>query len=197
MSQPYQQQPGPGGAPNQQPYGAPGQQPYGAPGQQPYSAPGQQPYGQQPPPPPPPSTGNVGLAVAVGIVAMLVGAAIFAGIMRATAEDNGEYTLYAYPAAAAGILVGLAFGKLGGRNPALPFVAAVLGILGAIMGQFLGYALMINHWTDGHIGVVSAFTDEFDALREGFKEDFDAIVAVMYAIGGAAGFGITKRLGSS
>ncbi|AUH41082.1 hypothetical protein [Streptomyces sp. CMB-StM0423] len=173
MSQPYQQQPGPG-----------------APGQQPYSAP--PPYAQQPA-----GSGNTGLAVGVGIVAMIVGAVIYGAIMRASGGDAGEYTLYAYPAAAAGILVGLAFGKLGGRNPALPFVAIVLGILGAIMGQFLGYALLINHWTDGQIGIATAFTDEFDLLKEAFKEDFDALVAAMYAVGGAAGFALTKRLGSS
>ncbi|WP_181787578.1 hypothetical protein [Streptomyces phytophilus] len=174
MSQPYQQQPGPG---------VPGQQPYGAP----------PPYAQQPPP----NSGNPGLAIGVGIVAMIVGAVIYGGIMLATSGEAGEYTLYAYPAAASGILVGLAFGKLGGQNPALPFVAIALGIIGAIMGQFLGYALLINDWTEGQIGVATAFTDEFDTLKEAFKEDFDALVAAMYAIGGAAGFGITKRLGNS
>ncbi|MQY16475.1 hypothetical protein SRB5_66740 [Streptomyces sp. RB5] len=135
---------------------------------------------------------NVAVAILVAVVAMLVGAAIYGGIMRATAKDNGEYTLISYAAIAVGLLVGLALGKLGGRNPALPIVAVVLTIIGAVLGQAFGYALMLSKWAD--VSVMEAITDHSSLLKDAFKEDFDAMVAVIYVIGAAAGFSVTKKM---
>lgn len=68
----------------------------------------------------PARTGNIGLGIAAAVVAALVAAAAYGGIMNAIDRQVG------YAAVGVGLLIGFAAGKLGGKNPVLPVVGAVL-----------------------------------------------------------------------
>ncbi|MGP3999249.1 hypothetical protein [Streptomyces sp. 8N706] len=175
MSQPWQQQPPQPG------------NPYGR--QQPGGQPPQQPYGDQGgfPPPAPSRQGNVGLAIGAGAVAMLVGAGVYGAILKAS--DGAQI---GYLAIGVGALIGAALGKLGGRNPALPVVGIVLGLLGVYFGQILGYALAVSDL--GDVSVVEALTKHLDIISEAWKEELEPIDALFYGLAGFAGFSVTKKL---
>ncbi|MBB5121598.1 hypothetical protein AF335_22770 [Streptomyces eurocidicus] len=198
MSQPWQQpqQPNPyGQQPPQQPYGQPGPQPqYGQPQpyaqpQPPYGAP-QAPYGAPggyPPPPAPVRRGNPGLAVILAVVAMLVGAGVYGGILKAT--DGAQI---GYMAVVTGALIGLALGKVGGRAPALPAVGAVLGAAGVYLGQVFGISLALSD--GGNISLTDVLVDHFDVVNRAWKEMLKPIDALFYFLGGAGAFQVTRKL---
>ncbi|MET9416008.1 hypothetical protein ABZY03_17865 [Streptomyces klenkii] len=200
MSQPWQQPQQPQQPPQHNPYGQPPPQPY-PPQHQPQQPPHQQPYGygQQPPPPygapggfpPPPAPvrrGNPGLAVVLGIVAMLVGAGVYGGILKAS--DGGQI---GYLAIGTGALIGAALGKVGGRNPALPVAGALLGLLGVYLGQIFGIALELSDIAN--IPVSQVFTEHFDTLNKAWKEYLEPIDAVFFILGGVGAFQTARKLG--
>ncbi|MBF6044946.1 hypothetical protein GO001_06870 [Streptomyces sp. NRRL B-1677] len=199
MSQPWQQPQQPQQPPQHNPYGQPPPQPY-PPQHQPQQPPHQQPYGygQQPPPPygapggfPPPAPvrrGNPGLAVVLGIVAMLVGAGVYGGILKAS--DGGQI---GYLAVGTGALIGAALGKVGGRNPALPVAGALLGLLGVYLGQIFGIALELSDIAN--IPVSQVFTEHFDTLNKAWKEYLEPIDALFFILGGAGAFQTARKLG--
>ncbi|MFI9049381.1 hypothetical protein [Streptomyces sp. NPDC053427] len=170
MSQPYPpQQPQ---QPQQPQYGAPQPQ-YGAP------APGY--------PAPPASSGNPGGAIAVGVIVMLVVAGIYGAILKAT-----EGATIGYAALALGALIGAAMGKIGGRNPAVPVVAAILGLLSYYLGTMFAYALALG---DGaNISVFEALFQHFDILSEVWKKDLEAIDALFFILAAAGGFSTAKKV---
>ncbi|WP_069814556.1 hypothetical protein [Streptomyces sp. TP-A0874] len=204
--------------PNQSPYG---QQPPPQPGQAPYaqqqpSQPGQPPqagaapYGQQPPaqpgfqqpphgqpqpygqpggfpPPPAPRQGNAALAVLAGVVAMLVAAGIYGFILSTVERQIG------YIALGLGALIGLALGKLGGRNPALPFVGALLGLVGVYLGQVFGVAMVFSD-IPGAPGFFTVLTDHFGDINEGLKEGLEFVDYLFYLLGAAAAFATCKKV---
>ncbi|WP_424891507.1 hypothetical protein [Streptomyces sp. XH2] len=196
MSQPWQQ---PQQPPQHNPYGQQPQQPYPPQPYPPHQP--QQPYGygQQPPPPygapggfppppPPVRRGNPALAVVLGIVAMLVGAGIYGGILKAS--DGGQI---GYLAIGTGALIGAALGKAGGRNGALPVVGALLGLLGVYLGQIFGIALELSDIAN--IPVSQVFTEHFDSLNKAWKEYLEPIDAVFFILGAVGAFQTARKLG--
>jgi hypothetical protein len=183
-------------------YGQP-QQP-----QAPYGQP-QAPYGQQPPqqwggapqpggfnpaayPPPAqaaPVGGNPGLAVGAAIVAAIVAALLYGLIIKGTKHEIG------YAALAVGAIVGFALGKLGGRNPALPFIGVPLALLGVYAGQIFGIALLAASAND--VSVTTALTDHFSFIQDTWKDSMDAKDILFFAIAGFEGFIVTKRVAAS
>ncbi|WP_415952413.1 hypothetical protein [Streptomyces sp. KLOTTS4A1] len=166
---------------------------------------GGNPFGQQapfqpaPPAPPAPRTGNVALAVLVGLVAMIVGAAAYGGLMRAFADDEGGYTEIGYVAVGVGALVGFAVGKLGGRNPVLPIVSAVLAVAGVYMGQIFGLCLVASHFFEAQFGADLSWTEfvtheELNAF-DVWSEDSAPMAFLFLAIGGFVGFSSAKKAG--
>ncbi|MFW6695814.1 hypothetical protein [Streptomyces sp. MAR4 CNX-425] len=197
MSNPYQQQPGPGGTPGQQPYGAPGQQP---PGQQPFGAPGQQPYSAPPPyaQQPPPRAGNPALAVGVAIVAAIVAAVIYAFILKALFDDEtGEITKISYASIAVGALVGVAIGKLGGRNVGLWVVGGVLALLAVFAGEMYGYAMITSEVFGDQLSTTTILTDHFGDLFKDWREDAGGMTWVFMALSPLAAVGISARLSNN
>ncbi|SHK62377.1 hypothetical protein [Actinacidiphila paucisporea] len=193
---PYAQQP-PQGPP------APPQQPYAP---SPYAAPpqgGAAPGGFNAPAPggfnaaayAPPApigaapAGNPGLGVAAGIAAALIAAVIYGLLIKGTKHEIG------YAALAVGAVVGFALAKVGGRNPALPFIGVPLALLGVYLGQLFGIALLISD-ISGAPGVVSLFTDHFSALQDTWKHAMDGKDYFFFAIAGIEGFVVTKRVAS-
>jgi hypothetical protein len=180
------------GQPQQQ-YAPPqGQSPYGAP-----QAPGGFNGGYPPPAPTAPARDNVALGIIVGFVAMLVGVFVYAGIMRAMAKDDGSYSEVSYVAIGVGLLVGAAVGKLGGRNPVLPFVSLLLAVTGVFFGEIVGLSMIASHYADlsgQDISFVTILTDHFSVLFDQWKEDFDFMSFAFLAAAAASGFVVTKRL---
>ncbi|MGW3719040.1 hypothetical protein ACWD8L_18190 [Streptomyces sp. NPDC005133] len=184
--QPYDAQPG-GGNPfaAQQP-GQPGQPgvPTGNPfaGQQP-GQPGQ--FGGVPFAPAAPARNNVALGLLAAFVAALVAAGIYGGIIGATKHEID------YAAVGVGFLVGLAAGKVGGRNPVLPVLSAVLALVGVYGGQLLGEAIIISK--QAPLTVSEIFFDNFSALNEAWKADSDLLTFLFFAIAAFAAFSSAKK----
>lgn len=185
-SQPYDAQPG-GGNPfaAQQP-GRPGQPgvPTGNPfaGQQP-GQPGQ--FGGVPFTPAAPARNNVALGLLAAVVAALVAAGIYGGIIGATKHEIG------YAAVGVGFLVGFAAGKVGGRNPALPVLSAVLALVGVYGGQLLGEAIILSKQEP--LTVSQIFFDHFSELNDLWKADSDLLTFLFFAIAAAAAFSGAKK----
>lgn len=192
-----------------------GQNPYGQQPPQPQSPYGASPYAGGAPGAPAPggfnasayappapigttSQGNPGLGVVLGVVGMVIGLFIYAGLMRALSKDDGSHTEIGYVAVVVGGLVGFAVGKFGGRNPALPVVAAALGVLGVFLGQYVGYSMIGSHVYAAH-GVDAGSwwtwaTKHHSAVWAQYKHDFGFKTFLFLAIGGVVGFGATKRV---
>ncbi|MFH9423045.1 hypothetical protein [Streptomyces sp. NPDC017529] len=163
------------------------QQPYQPP-QAPYGAPAP---GGFPPPTAPPAAnrGNAGLAVVLGVLAMLVAAGIYGAVLKAV---NGASIGYA--ALAVGALIGAVLGKAGGRNAALPVVGAVLGLLGLYLGQVFGITLISSDILG--IPLTEVVFNHFDLVHAAWKDYLGAIDLVFYLLAAAGGFQVAKKLGS-
>ncbi|NGO75829.1 hypothetical protein G6045_09115 [Streptomyces sp. YC504] len=174
------------------------------PPQQPQQPAGQNPFGQPAPfqpTPPPARSGNVGVAIVVAVVAAVAAAAAYGGLMRAFADDEGGYTEIGYVAVGVGALIGFAAGKLGGRNPLLPIVSAVLALAAVYVGQIFGMSLIASHVVE-QAGMTASWTDFLGSDNilktsafEGWKEDADAMTYLFIAIGGFVGFSSAKKIG--
>jgi hypothetical protein len=185
---------------------------YGYPQQQP-----QPPYGQQPPqawgapqpggfnpgayPPPAPAArlrDNPGLGILVGLAAALAAALAYGGILRALSSDDGTTHEFRLMAIAVGAIVGLAVGKAGGRNPALPFVGVLLALAGVVFGELFGSALVISHAYSAHgmsMSVTDIFLHHFGNLLDGWKHDFNVTRSLFLIFAAAISFAVTKRTG--
>ncbi|WP_329197573.1 MULTISPECIES: hypothetical protein [unclassified Streptomyces] len=134
----------------------------------------------------PARTGNVGLGILAAVVAALVAAGVYGAIMNAIERQIG------YAAVGVGLLVGLAAGKLGGRNPVLPVVGAVLSIGAVYLGQLFFLALALADYT--HIGVVDVLSDPgIGGLNDIWKEAAEPMDYLFLAIGGFISFGAAKK----
>lgn len=131
--------------------------------------------------------GNPGLGVVAGIAALLVGALIYGLLIKGT---NREIS---YAAVGVGILVGFAVGKVGGRNPALPFIGVPLALLGVYLGQIYGIALVLSDFP-GAPGVMNILTHHYSVVQDNWKHVMHAKEIFFFAIAGLEGFVITKRV---
>ncbi|GCD99503.1 hypothetical protein [Embleya hyalina] len=147
---------------------------------------GSGPYGGAPPPQPP-RTGNVGLAVAAGVVAMLVGAGVYGVIVKSL---DVQSTWFGVGVAA---LIALAVGRVGGADPVLPVVATVLALLGVVLGQLT--ALTLSGADELDISVLDVLTDYGSDLMRGWKDGLEFFDFLVFGFAGFAAFGITKSIG--
>ncbi|MFE7708908.1 hypothetical protein ACFU6I_24620 [Streptomyces sp. NPDC057486] len=184
--QPYDAQPGGNPFAGQQP-GQPGVatgNPFA--GQQP-GQPGQ--FGDVPfAPAPAAARNNVGLGLLAGVVAAVVAAAVYGAIIGATKHEIG------YAAVGVGFLVGLAAGKVGGRNPVLPVLSAVIALVSVYFGQLLGEAMIAAK--ELPVTVSELFFDHFGLLNEAWKADADPLTFVFIAIAAFAAFSGAKKAAS-
>ncbi|NJQ00741.1 hypothetical protein [Streptomyces zingiberis] len=188
--QPYGGQPqGPVPAPQAGFGPAPGSAPAPGPHAGPYPGPDGAPGGFPAPPPPAPSggrSGNAGLALGAAVVLMVVGALVYGLILKEAEVQIG------YLAVGVGALIGLALGKLGGRNPVLPFAGAVLGLLGVYLGQVFGIAMAFADLPSAP-GFLTVLTDHFGDINRGLKENLEVVDYLFYALSGAAAFSLTRK----
>ncbi|MCY0917534.1 hypothetical protein OS965_04985 [Streptomyces sp. H27-G5] len=139
------------------------------------------------PAPAPARGGNVGLGILAAVVAALVAAGAYGGIMNAIDRQVG------YAAVGVGLLVGLAAGKVGGRNPALPVVSAILSIGAVYLGQLFFIALALADYA--HIGVADVLSDPgIGGLNDIWKESAEAMDYLFLGIGGFVAFGAAKKV---
>ncbi|MFG3495354.1 hypothetical protein [Streptomyces sp. NPDC047928] len=155
--------------------------------------PGVEPTAPYPAQPAAPARSNVTLGIVVGVVAMVVGALVYGGIMRAFGKENGEYTEIGYAALGVGALVGFAVGKVGGANPLLPVISAPLALAGVFAGQLFGFALLISWWSGGELSAVTILTENLGDLIDGWKEEADVMTWLFLAIGGITAFSAAKK----
>ncbi|MFF6805624.1 hypothetical protein [Streptomyces sp. NPDC012616] len=165
------------------------QPPVGAPGApQPTDG---NPFAQQPgatlPPPVPaaPARNNLALGLVVAVAVALVSAGIYGAIVGATEYEIG------YAAVGVGFVIGFAAGRIGGTNPVLPVVSALLSLGAVYLGQLIGIA-MIGADELG-VSATSLFTEHFDVLTEGWSETADAMTFLFLGIGAFAAFSGAKK----
>ncbi|WP_405457628.1 hypothetical protein OG786_11665 [Streptomyces sp. NBC_00101] len=174
------------GAPTGNPFAA--QQP-GAPTGNPFAGgqPGQNgPFPGAPFAPAAPARNNLGLGLLGALVAAVVAAGLYGAIIGATKHEIG------YAAIGVGFVVGLASGKLGGRNPVLPVVSAVFALVAVYFGQLLGEAMIAAK--DLPVTVSELFFDHFALLNEAWKADFDFMGLVFFVIAAFAAFSAAKKV---
>ncbi|MCX5405141.1 hypothetical protein OHA37_14750 [Streptomyces sp. NBC_00335] len=132
---------------------------------------------------------NLALGIVAALVATLAAAAAYGGIMNAIEREIG------YAAVGVGALIGFAAGKLGGRNPALPVIAAVLSAASVFLGQLFYDALYLSGATGAGVGDVLS-TLGVSGLVDIWKEN-DAIMSSLFlALGAFAGFSTAKKIGA-
>ncbi|MEV7612268.1 hypothetical protein [Streptomyces sp. NPDC089799] len=138
--------------------------------------------------PAPARSGNVGLGIAAAFVAALVTAAAYGGIIGATGYQIG------YAAVAVGFVIGLAAGKLGGSNPVLPVLAAVLSLAAVFGGQMFGIVLIAADELHADVGTILDLG--FSVLFDGWKEAAGPMEFLFFAIGAVAAFQGTRKAGA-
>ncbi|WP_329256031.1 hypothetical protein OG223_32035 [Streptomyces sp. NBC_01478] len=153
------------------------------------------PYAQQPgavPPPPPapyappaPPKNNIVLGLVTAVAAALVAAGIYGVVIGTTKHEIG------WAAVGVGFVIGLAAGRLGGRNPALPVVSAVLALVAVYLGQLVGEAMLIAD--EYGVSFSKVFFDHFGVVQDAWKADSDPLTFVFFAIAAFAAFSGTKK----
>ncbi|MBT2467656.1 hypothetical protein J7E97_07180 [Streptomyces sp. ISL-66] len=132
--------------------------------------------------------GNVGLGIAAALVAALAVAAAYGGIMNAIDREFG------YAAVGVGALVGFVAGKLGGRNPVLPIVAAVLSVAAVFLGELFMYALVMADMAEISVGDVLSKVG-VSGLVDIWKEEANFKTVIFLGLGAFTGYGSAKKIG--
>lgn len=138
-----------------------------------------------PAPPPAPVRDNVGLGILAAFAAALVAAGAYGGIGGAIERQIG------FAAIGVGFLVGFAAAKVGGRNPVLPVVSAVLALGAVYLGQLVSIAVIFTKL--GDLSFTEYFFDNFSDLTKVWKEAADLMSYVFLAVGAAAAFAGAKK----
>ncbi|MET9373086.1 hypothetical protein ACFYV5_16835 [Streptomyces sp. NPDC003035] len=136
-------------------------------------------------PPPAPSRDNVGLGLVAALVAALVAGGVYGAIAGAVEREIG------WAAIGVGFLVGFAAGKVGGGNPALPVVSAVLS-LGAVYGGQL-VAIAIIGGKELNVPATEMFFEHFDLLTQAWSEGKDFMTFLFFALAAFAAFSGSKK----
>ncbi|KJK47170.1 hypothetical protein [Streptomyces sp. NRRL F-4428] len=137
--------------------------------------------------PAPARSGNFGLAILAAAGTALVAGAAYGGIMNAISFQIG------YLAAGVGLAVALVAVRLGGRNPLLPVLSAVLTLVGVYVGYVLDLALAVSEHQG--IPVSELLTTEFAKLNQVYVDNIDPISLLFYAIGAYAAFQTARKSG--
>ncbi|MEV7522875.1 hypothetical protein [Streptomyces sp. NPDC091371] len=132
--------------------------------------------------------GNIGLGIAAAAVTALAAGAAYGGLMGAIEYQIG------YAAAAVGLLVGLVAVRLGGRNPILPVISALLTLGGVYFGYLLAAAIYVSKHEA--IPIAELFTSELANLNQYYIDNFDPISVLFYGFGAYAAFQTARKAGS-
>jgi hypothetical protein len=128
---------------------------------------------------------GLGLAAAVG--AALVAAGLYGVIIGLTKHEIG------WAAVGVGFVIGLAAGRVGGRNPILPIASLILSVASVYLGQLVGEA-MIGAKEIG-VGFNEVFFQHFSVVQEAWKAEADPLTFLFFAIAAYAAFSGAKKAG--
>ncbi|MFI1103171.1 hypothetical protein [Streptomyces melanogenes] len=141
--------------------------------------------GFAPVPPPAPVRDNFAGGLLTAIATALVCAGVYGAIVGATKHEIG------YAAVGVGFLIGWASGKVGGRNPALPVLGAVLALGSVYAGQLVGEAILISkHFP---VSFSELMFQHLDVVNEAWKSDADPMTFLFFAIAAIAAFSGSKK----
>ena len=129
---------------------------------------------------------GVPTGAAAGIVAALAGAVLWAVLVSVTNYKIG------YAAVGVGALVGLAAGRVGGRSPLLPIVAAVIAVFGCALGDVLADAHLVAGAVTSH-GTKVSFLDVLTSrhLPAVYQDLFRPLDALFYVLAPVTAFRFT------
>ncbi|MCX4548809.1 hypothetical protein OG204_22995 [Streptomyces sp. NBC_01387] len=136
-------------------------------------------------PPPAPVRDNLAGGVVVALVVALVAAGIYGALGGAIERE------VSYAALGVGFVIGFAAGKVGGRNPVLPFVSAALALVAIYLGELLGAAIIIAK--SAPVSVSELFFQNFGLLSSAWKESLDFMSFVFLALGVIAAFSGARK----
>ncbi|MEU8711535.1 hypothetical protein [Streptomyces sp. NPDC048663] len=137
------------------------------------------------PQPPAPSRGNVALGLAAAVVAAVAAAALYGMIIGFTEHEIG------WAAVGVGFVIGLAAGRLGGRNPVLAVAAALLALGSVYLGQLVGEAMIGADQLD--LGFSEVFFQHFGVVQDAWKDAADPLTFLFFAIAGWAAFSGARK----
>jgi hypothetical protein len=131
---------------------------------------------------PVPRAANLPLAVVAGVVAAIVGAALWAGLTVLTERQ------FAYAAIGLGCLVGFGVRLLGkGTTPVFGVIGGVLSLLGCALGNLLSIVGFISKETEVSFFSTLANVD-LDIAIEMMKATFEPIDLLFYGLAAYCGF---------
>ncbi|CAM5370628.1 hypothetical protein [Streptomyces narbonensis] len=136
-------------------------------------------------PPPAPVRDNVALGLVAAVVAALVSAGVYGALLGGIERQIG------WAAVGVGFLVGLAAGKVGGRNPVLPVASAVLSLGAVYLGQIVGIAVLGAKEFD--VSATQLFLEDFGLLTEAWNEGKDALTFLFFGLAAFAAFSGAKK----
>ncbi|HEU5161095.1 MAG TPA: hypothetical protein VFU43_29125 [Streptosporangiaceae bacterium] len=129
--------------------------------------------------------GGNGKAIAIGFGAMFLGATAWALIGALTKHE------YAFVAIGIGLLIGLGMYTARPSSPGVAAAAAVFTLLGCALGEIFAFAFVLGDATG--IGFSQALKSVMENLGSFFIDVVSGKSYLFWAIGAAAGFGITFR----
>jgi hypothetical protein len=128
---------------------------------------------------------NIGLGLGAAFAAAVVVAGVYGVIIGLTKHEIG------WAAVGVGFLIGLAAGRLGGRNPVLPVASAVLSLGAVYAGQLVGEAMLIADQVK--VGFNEVFFQHLSVVQEAWKADADPLTFVFFAIAAYVAFTGAKK----
>ncbi|MEW2166868.1 hypothetical protein AB0912_28260 [Streptomyces sp. NPDC007084] len=134
-----------------------------------------------------PARDNLVLGLLAALGAGVVSAILYGVVIGATKHEIG------YAAVGVGFLVGIAAGRLGGRNQTLPVASVVVSVAAIYLGQLIGEAMIIaKHFG---VGFNEVFFDHLSAVQESWKADADPLTFLFFAIAAYVAFQSTRKAG--
>ena len=139
--------------------------------------------------------------LAAGLVAALVGA-LLGAVAWAVIVSVTDYKI-GFAAVGVGALAGFLAGRAGGAHPSLPVAAAVIGLVGCVVGDLLIDAHAVAKAAES---VTGSGVSMFRVLKEMalhpsdtgwpiYKTGFEAMDALFYAFAAFAGFRLATQHG--
>ncbi|MEU0435308.1 hypothetical protein ABZ153_27385 [Streptomyces sp. NPDC006290] len=134
-----------------------------------------------------PARNNFALGAVAAVGAGVVSAVLYGLVIGLTKHEIG------YAAVGVGFLVGIAAGRLGGRNQTLPVVSVIVSVAAIYLGQLIGEA-MIGAKETG-LGFSTIFFDHFDVVQQAWKDNADPLTFAFFAIAAYVAFQGTRKAG--
>ncbi|GAA2373489.1 hypothetical protein [Nonomuraea africana] len=126
--------------------------------------------------------------ILVGLVAMLVGAAVYGAVVGITEYEIGLVAVLV------GVLVGLGMMAVKPSSPVLPPLAALFGLVGAALGTAIGGTVLAVKYAGeegGKLGYLDAFTSVTGLMPDLIGEDPKTLL--FWAISAFAGFSFVNK----